>query len=201
MPETENIWFPFQAINLKNVEIEISKIYQNNVLQFLQYNALDQHYDLTPVAKIIYTGKVDLTKISPANNEEKWQKYTLDLSKMVNVDPGSIYNVEIRFSKEDVLRLDCNEPVSDDTNYGDSYYDEGYDDGNNPCKSYYYYGDHYIRTNIFSSNIGLLAKGSGDAKSWTIFVNDLISANGMSGAEVSLFDFQKQAVGEKQGIL
>lgn len=196
MPETENIWFPFQAINLKNVEIEISKIYQNNVLQFLQYNALDQHYDLTPVAKIIYTGKVDLTKISPANNEEKWQKYTLDLSKMVNVDPGSIYNVEIRFSKEDVLRLDCNEPVSDDTNYGDSYYDEGYDDGNNPCKSYYYYGDHYIRTNIFSSNIGLLAKGSGDAKSWTIFVNDLISANGMSGAEVSLFDFQKQAVGK-----
>ena len=105
MPETEQVWFPFQAINLKSVEIEITKIYQTNVLQFLQYNALDQHYDLNPVGKVMFTGKVDLTKISPANNEEKWQKYTLDLSRMVTVDPGSIYNIEIRFSKDDVLKL------------------------------------------------------------------------------------------------
>ena len=196
MPETDHIWFPFQAINLKSVEIEISKIYQNNVLQFLQYNALDQHYDLNPVAKIVYSGKVDLSKVSPANNEEKWQKYTLDLSKMVNMDPGSIYNIDIRFSKEDVLRLNCEEANATAAGYGEDYYDEGYDDVENPCKSYYYYGDHYIRTNVFSSNIGLLAKGSEDDKNWTIFVNDLLSANGISGAEITLYDFQRQLVGK-----
>ncbi|MBK7789897.1 MAG: hypothetical protein IPJ54_15245 [Saprospiraceae bacterium] len=195
MPETEQVWFPFQAINLKSVEIEITKIYQSNVLQFLQYNALDQHYDLNPVGKIMFTGKVDLTKISPANNEEKWQKYTLDLSRMVTVDPGSIYNIEIRFSKEDVIKLECEAP-NNEGEYGDTYYDDGYYDESNPCRPYYYYGDHFIRTNLFSTNIGLLAKGSRDEKSWTLFANHLTTATGLSGTEITLFDFQKQEVGK-----
>lgn len=195
MPETEQVWFPFQAINLKSVEIEITKIYQSNVLQFLQYNALDQHYDLNPVGKIMFTGKVDLTKISPANNEEKWQKYTLDLSRMVTVDPGSIYNIEIRFTKEDVIKLECEAPTSEG-NYGEAYYDDGYYDESNPCRPYYYYGEHFIRTNLFSTNIGLLAKGSRDEKSWTIFANHLNTAAGLGGTEITLYDFQKQEVGK-----
>lgn len=195
MPETEQVWFPFQAINLKSVEIEITKIYQSNVLQFLQYNALDQHYDLNPVGKVMFTGKVDLTKISPANNEEKWQKYTLDLSRMVTVDPGSIYNIEIRFSKDDVLKLECEAP-NNEGEYGDTYYDDGYYDESNPCRPYYYYGEHFIRTNLFSTNIGLLAKGSRDEKSWTLFANHLTTSEGLSGTEITLFDFQKQEVGK-----
>jgi len=195
MPETEKVWFPFQAINLKSVEIEITKIYQSNVLQFLQYNALDQHYDLNPVGKIMFTGKVDLTKISPANNEEKWQKYTLDLSRMVTVDPGSIYNIEIRFSKDDVIKLECEAP-NNEGEYGDTYYDDGYYDESNPCRPYYYYGEHFIRTNLFSTHIGLLAKGSRDQKSWTLFANHLTTAAGLSGTEITLFDFQKQEVGK-----
>ncbi|MBK8700187.1 MAG: hypothetical protein IPN29_11915 [Saprospiraceae bacterium] len=196
IPETENIWFPFQAKNLKAVDIEITKIYQNNVLQFLQYNAIDQHYDLMPVGKSIYKGKVDLTEISALSNKENWQKYTLDLSKMINVDKGAIYNVQITFIKEYIDSYPCpGENVNEQGGaYGESDYYHPDDDGINPCKDYYYYYDeHYVKTNVFASNLGLIAKGSTKG-SWNIVCTDILTAKGIAGTEIVLYDFQKQEV-------
>ncbi|MFM8361867.1 MAG: hypothetical protein ACKOA4_04135, partial [Haliscomenobacter sp.] len=44
MPHSNGLRFPFEAVGLTAVDIEVFKIYHNNILQFLQDNAMDGNY-------------------------------------------------------------------------------------------------------------------------------------------------------------
>ena len=104
----QHVWFPFETKNVKKVEIEVTRIFQNNVLQFLQYNSFEETYNLHPVGKSIFTDTIDLSKIAPLPQNYKWQKYTLDLGKMVKVEKGAIYNVKISFDENCLIDYPCN---------------------------------------------------------------------------------------------
>jgi alpha-2-macroglobulin len=192
IPETDKIWFPFQAANVKNVKIEITKIYQNNVLQFLQYHSLDDTYDLTAVGKIIHTEEVDLSKLTSNIEDGRWHKFTLDLGKMITLDKGAIYNVAVTFDKNDILNFDCG---NDNVENEDGPQEDMYNEDNSPCQDYYYYDNVFINNNILSSNIGLIAKGS-ESNEWTIIASTITDAAPMSGVEVEFYDFQKQPLGK-----
>ena len=46
LPSTDGLVMPFEAVNLKSVDLEVIRIYESNVLQFLQVNALDGNQEL-----------------------------------------------------------------------------------------------------------------------------------------------------------
>ena len=57
---TGKLVLPFEATNLKAVDVSIVKIYENNVAQFLQYNNLDGDDGLRKVGKPLVDATVHL---------------------------------------------------------------------------------------------------------------------------------------------
>ena len=165
-PHTDQIFFPFEAQNLLSVKVEIFKIFENNVLQFLQYNRLNDEYGLYPVGKVIHQEEIDLAELSSENNQAGFVRYVLDLANFVSADPGAIYQVRIGFDQEDVAHYKCeneNEKVKLVFNrdgftsiFEQDHYN--YRERDNPCHRAYYNSNRFISRNVLASNLGVIAK-------------------------------------------
>ena len=217
MPETEQLLFPFDAIGLEKVEVEIFKIYHNNILQFLQVNTLGSDYSLQQVGNIIRREEVDLQRLSPGASPYIWTRYALDLRQLIQDDREAIYSVRIGFRPEHAVMSCAAERAGAlsfyerygqdnlDPNYQksilDGYYGIlGYYDGyqyrnrNEPCSPEYYNSDRFISRKVLSTNLGVLAK-KGKTDALTVVVTDLRDATPVSGAQVIAYDYQQQEIG------
>lgn len=129
LPNSKDLKYNFEAINVREVDVRIIKIFEDNVLQFLQENNInsDNDYDIKRVGRRV--AKETITLIADEkNNTQKWKAYSIDISKMVAVEPGAIYRVELSFNKNQVF-YHCSENLTstdDSNNYEDAYYDEEY---------------------------------------------------------------------------
>ena len=129
LPSSNDLKFNLKAVNLKAVDVRIIKIFEDNVLQFLQTNNLGSSYrhDIKRVGRRVAKKTITLIKNELENNG-KWKAYAIDLSKMIKADPGAIYRVELTIKKEYSL-YKCDENKTG-LNEDDEYYEEDY-----------YYGD------------------------------------------------------------
>ena len=127
LPNSQELKFNFEAVNLSAVDVRIIKIFEDNVLQFLQDNELqtNNEYALRRVGRRIAKQTVILYT-DDSQNDGKWKAYSIDLSKYIKADPGAIYRVELSIKKEYSL-FDC-ENYSNITNTedGEDYYDDYY---------------------------------------------------------------------------
>lgn len=218
LPGTDGLIMPFEAVNLKAVDVTILKIYERNVLQFLQVNGLEGNSELRRVASIMLKKKVSLGN-SGITDFGKWNRFTLDLSSLIHTEPGAIYQVRINFRKA-YLAYVCDgtgdETMSDgmvgfedeegeqmdigEGNYWDSYeeyyYDENYDwdQRDNPCHSSYYNNSRMAKRNVIASDLGLIAKRGGEG-STMVFVNDLKTTAPVANVQLELYGFQQQLMG------
>ena len=165
VPRSGESHFPFRSINLTAVDLTITKIFENNVLQFLQENTYDGTYQLRRVGREVHKERVELNPNGDINLND-WNNFSLDLGKYVDLDPGAIYRIELTAKKEYSL-YDCaekaehdeslttfaftnaNEEWNEDDWNGYSYYDDYYYD------DYYYDYDYdydYERENKERSN-------------------------------------------------
>lgn len=213
LPNSSGLIFPFEAVNLNAVDIRITRIYENNMLQFLQVNSLEGSSELRRVGKLVIKKKIALQNNgNPARN--KWNKYSIDLSSLIKAEPGALYNIRIAFNRnysiyncqDDTLANDRegesnldneSEEVERDWDYYgsyDDYYDDyyyyDYSNRNNPC-SRAYYNNKSVNRNILATNIGLIAK-RGNNGQINVFASDLISAKPLSGIIVEAYDYQQQ---------
>ena len=46
LPSTDGLVFPFEAVNLNAVDVEVIKIYENNIHHFLQTNRLKERINI-----------------------------------------------------------------------------------------------------------------------------------------------------------
>lgn len=203
-PFTDKVILPIEAKAISHIQVDILKIYQNNVLQFLQYNSYNYNYETDPVGEIISSQVINLADVSAEDNSKNFVRYAIDISKLVKLDLGSIYQIRVGFRKEDSKYPACGEKqqrVSEDSTdiltYGDSYEDYNYDEVNNPCHRSYYTTSRYIVQNILASNLGLIAKGSEDGEH-LIIATDLVSGGPSSNVEIKLYSFQKQELNKGQ---
>ncbi|MFN4255579.1 MAG: alpha-2-macroglobulin family protein [Saprospiraceae bacterium] len=97
--EAGRVIFPFEAVGLNAVDVEVFKIYQSNILQFLQVNELEGQQELERVGKIILQKKVSLAQLNPNANARVWQRYAIDLQDIISQDPSAIYQVRLAFRK------------------------------------------------------------------------------------------------------
>lgn len=203
VPNSEEVIFPFEAQNLNGATVEIFKIFQNNVLQFLQYQRLDDTYNLHPVGRIIHQQHIDLTALNTADNTSSLQRYTLDLSKITRLDPGAIYQVRIGYSMADVANYPCEEErrvAAQTLAQRDGYtsimsnnYGYNWNDRDNPCKSSYYRSNRFIARNVVVSNLGIISKRAINDQVITT-VTDLRSVEPIANVKLSYYDYQQQLI-------
>ncbi len=217
-PSDDGLLFPFEAVNLKAVDVKIYKIFENNITQFLQVNSLDGGDQLTRVGRPILRKVVKLDNTGDIDFS-KWNRFYLDLTELIDQEPGAIYRVSIGFrqihslyycgeegnslqavedeweKEEEVYEEDDYYYYYDDYYY-DYDYDEYWDNYENPCHSAYYGQRHTVAQNIFVSNFGIIAKetNAGDVK---IFVTNLKTTETISGATIELYDYQQQLIETK----
>jgi len=214
MPESEGLIFPFEAVGLQAVLVEIFKIYDNNILQFLQTNNLDGEDELFRVGQLILQQKVDLRLLNPTAESTSWGRYALDLSELFQQDRDAIYQVRIGF-KPAYAQYPCANnyagqeeelttanPSSEELQsmlenwYGFEGYYSGYEweDRENPCKPAYYNYEKFIRRNVLTSNLGIIAKGN-DRNEFQVTVNDLRTTQPVAGSIVTFYNYYQQLIG------
>ncbi|MGC4022876.1 MAG: hypothetical protein QM734_13475 [Cyclobacteriaceae bacterium] len=115
LPSSDGLILPFEAVNLKAVNVQIIKIYESNILQFLQTNSISGNEQLRRVGKPVLSTKISLEN-SGVTDLGKWNRFTLDLAKLISAEPGAIYQVRIKFKKEDAVYV-CDQ--SDNDNSGE----------------------------------------------------------------------------------
>ncbi len=211
-PYSQSINIPFEAINLRAVDVQVTKIYSNNVLQFLQNNYLNSRYIRDEVGEVQFVKKIDLAAKGEKIDMYKWKKYALDLSDYIKVDKGAIYNIKIGFRKSytDYICAEDNEKMFEQAGLDNpsttertfwrdwiSYSGFEWDQRNDPCYPAYYTSDHFVQKNILATNIGLSAKKAKNG-TYYVFVNDLMTSGSMSNTNVSIYSYAKQLLGQKK---
>lgn len=98
LPSSNNLSMPFETVNLRAVDVKIIKIYENNVLQFLQTNDIDGNGNIAQVGKKIIEKRINLGITNPADYGV-WKKFSLDLGSLIKSEPGAIYKVYLSFKK------------------------------------------------------------------------------------------------------
>ncbi len=216
LPSTDGLILPFEAVNLKAVDLSVSRVFENNILQFLQVNNLEGNNQLNRVGRNVLRKMIQLDNTG-VTDLGKWNRYTLDLAQLISTEPGAIYEIKLGFKKgysafacegEIVGKeiTDDNEENSweaydegygnDEYYEGDYYYGDDYDweQRDNPCNSSYYTSDKTIRKNVLASDLGLIAKKGGDGNT-TVVVTDLKTAQPINGASLEFYDYQQQLLG------
>ena len=216
LPSTDGLVLPFEAVNLKSVDVKIVRIYANNVHQFLQVNEWDGSQELRRVGRVVLQKQVSLENVG-VTDLGKWNRFTLDLATLINTEPGAIYQVRLSF-KRSYLAYVCEEggeetagqnPITafdenmegeePEESYWDSYEDYYYGDDysweerDNPCHSSFYV-NRTVRRNIIATDFGLLAKQGGDGNTLVV-VTDLKTTQPLTGIQVELYDYQQQLLG------
>lgn len=207
LPGSNNLKLSFQAVNLSAVDIKVYRIFENNVMQFLQDNELDGSYNLRKVALPVAKQKLVLNT-NQLIDYSRWNSYAIDLAQLIKPQQGAIYRVEITYRPSYSLYncadrsqlAETEEEEGDDeeeryTGYEDEYYDYydyDYDwrERENPCSKSYYYNKR-IATNVLASDLGVIAK-KGENNSYFFAVNDIITTEPVVNAQVELYSFQQQ---------
>jgi len=213
MPSSAGMLLPFEAVNLRAVNVKVTRIYQGNILQFLQTNEMGSAYELSRIGKTVLYKTMPL---AGAADYGHWNRYSIDLSTLMKTEPGAIYSVNLGFRKEysvypcesdnaQAQDMIVTRTIKENEGHADWYYYNDYDsdeeegggwrnyhweDRDNPCKASYYFNKSETR-NVFASNIGIIAKG-GSENEFTVFVTDLISAKPMKDVKVGLYSYQQQ---------
>lgn len=221
LPSSNNLKINFETVNLRSVHVSVLRIFESNVLQFLQDNNLDGNYNLRSVARPIATKVIDL-KDQLSVQTGKWTAHALDLKSLITPEPGAIYRVEFNikpsyslykcedtnFNNDQEAEGDYDQEAENsnwdgvETYYGNYYYDYNWNERENPCHTSYYY-DKTIGTNILASDIGVTVKRGTD-KGYFIAVNDILSTAPIAGAKVTFYNYQQQPLGtaitDQEGI-
>ena len=216
LPDNDVLSIPFEAINVKSVQVTAFRIYDNNVGRFLQTHKLDATYGQDRVGRHIWRKTIEFSSADP----DKWNRYSLDATRLLRENPGGLFQLKLSINRANST-YSCTEkdnlvPVVKEAplvnredrgvwersswDYAEDYYgsskpSSNWRDRDNPCKDYYYRvaGGTKAFRNFLASNIGLLAKRDQHGQMRVIATN-LKTSEVMSGVNISIMNFQDQLI-------
>ncbi|MDR1675338.1 MAG: alpha-2-macroglobulin [Tannerella sp.] len=225
LPDAKNLMLPFRAVSLRAVDVKIIRIFENNVLMFLQNNAFSSPpsyvSDLRRAGRLVYKKTLRLDS-DPDKTVYDWENYSLDLTPVIRQEPGAIYRVELSFKRSyavypcensswpggELTDMNSGEISETDEAVWDvpsTYYSSYYEDINwnefdwserdNPCHASYYMSGER------SAAVNLLASDLGmivksnSSHQLWVAVSNLLDTRPVAGAEVTAYNFQLQPVG------
>lgn len=200
IPNVDETTVYFDAICLNAVTLRIIRVYDDNILSFLQDNDLDETYGIRKAGRL--EKKVRLAIDNPYPNQ--WKTFPIVLSDYIKVEPGAMYQLSLNFGPADYTYasdemktavVDNNEEKEASYWDGRAYdykeyrYDGNYGDPN----GYYYYNSVEKKKNIVVSDLAVTAKmGRNDLVD--VFVFNISDAKPASGAEVIAYNYQRQEI-------
>lgn len=217
LPGSGKLTLPFEAVNLRAVDVVIIKIYENNIPQYFQTD-YDSSWELRRVGKPVVQTTISLDEDKGLNLRRK-NRFSLDVDRLLKTEPGAIYRVRIGFRQEYSIYA-CPDAVTqaeEDDDYGHDYYgdygdrslDEDdefwsrynnhyphsyrWDQRDNPCHASYYTADRWATRDLLASNIGLIVKGGND-NSMSVVATDILTAEPISGVALKVLDYQQQII-------
>lgn len=225
LPDSKGLNFPFEAVNLRAVDVRIVKIFENNVPQFFQVNNYDGQYELKRAGRLIILKTVTLSGTDKFIDFSKWNTFSLDLSSLIKQEPGAIYRIELSFKKSystypcDNASSDAKTaPIEEATieefenelaywDAGQSYYDYEYEEGYYDEYGEYNWDDrdnpctpsYYNSERKVSCNV--IASNLGiTAKSFgnnkiAVAIANIVSTKPMEGVNVDILNYQQQVIG------
>ncbi|MBO7493307.1 MAG: hypothetical protein J6T87_04100 [Bacteroidales bacterium] len=200
IPNVDETTVYFDAICLNGVTLRIIRVFDDNILSFLQDNDLDETYGIRKVGRL--EKKVRLAIDNPYPNQ--WKTFPIVLSDYIKVEPGAMYQLTLNFGPADytfasdemkTTMVDNNDEK--EANYWDGqgydykeyHYDGEYGDPN----GLYYYNYVEQKKNIVVSDLAVTAKmGRNDMVD--VFVFNISDAKPASGAEVTAYSYQRQEI-------
>jgi len=217
LPSTDGMMLPFEAVSLKEIDVTIVKVFEDNLNQFFQLNQYDGQQEIRRVARPVAQKRVPLNA-SGATDLSRWNRFTLDLSEIIETDPGALYQVVLSFRQSqsvyscgaaqqpkdgELTAYDIAQDWDDPSKvywdaYNQYYYAPNYDweERDNPCSPSYYGFRRSAQTNLLASDLGMIAK-RGENGQLYISVNDLRTSEPLSGVDVNLYDFQQRLIAEE----
>lgn len=225
LPDSKNLIIPFRAVGLYAVDLSVIRVFENNVLSFLQTNSLSSSDELRRSGRLVYKQMLRLDE--PSNDVTQWTDYSIDLTGLIRQEPGAIYRIMLSFRQEysaypcgenagvknlannpQLVKIDLGELNDSDTAPWDipqTYYNleyEGYSwreyewsERNNPCHPSYYMNTQ----RKVSCNV--LATNLGviikrnAMNKLWIAVNNILDTTPVEGAEVAVYNYQLQPIG------
>ena len=200
IPNVDETTVYFDAICLNGVTLRIIRVFDDNILSFLQDNDLDETYGVRKVGRL--EKKVRLAIDNPYPNQ--WKTFPIVLSDYIKVEPGAMYQLTLNFGPADytfasdemkTALVDNNDEK--EANYWDGqgydykeyHYEGEYGDPN----GFYYYNYVEQKKNIVVSDLAVTAKmGRNDLVD--VFVFNISDAKPASGAEVTAYSYQRQEI-------
>lgn len=223
LPQKDKLTVPFEAVNLRAVQVTAFQVYSGNMSQFFQQNNLQGSEKLSQVGRFLWRKTVALG--ASAGELSDWRRYSLDVTRLLQDNPGSLFRLSLSFNAGDSA-FPCGEEVAvvpeaefrdqDDASgeefsswdSAEAYYDERWDENwsnrDNPCHPAYYnprFNKAVVQSrNFIASNIGLVAKMD-ESHRLHVVTTDIRSGEPLSGVTVRACNFQNQplAEGESDG--
>lgn len=216
LPDAVTLSVPFEAVSARAVQVTAVQVFEPNIPQFLQVNALSGNSELGRVGRVLWRKSIPLT----AQVRGKWTRYNLDVTDLMRKHPGGLFQLKLSLSPKDAIYecpgqnldgADEAEPTnpedadaynSEESGSAWNYYEEEYYDGevvwserDDPCKpAYYRYGQNIrAQRNLLASNIGLIAKRGAKGK-LLVVATALDSSKPMSGVSINAISFQNQVI-------
>ncbi len=197
IPNVDETTVYFDAICLNAVTLRIIRVFDDNILSFLQDNELNETYGVRKAGRL--EKKVRLAIDNPYANQ--WKTFPIVLSDYIKVEPGAMYQLSLNFGPADYTfasdemkkAIIDNEALEADYWDGQSYdykrynYDGEWGDPN----GYYYYNYVEQKKNIVVSDLAVTAKmGRNDIVD--VYVYQISDAKPATGAQVKAYNYQRQ---------
>lgn len=212
VPQADKAKIPFRAIYMRGAKVRVFKIFPNNI------GSIMQNGDVNGYERLMYAGvPVAVTTLFFDETDfSQWRNYAIDLSKMVDTEPGTMYRIELGMDRrlsawpsDSIKNATREEMEAEDkvenarvkasfANGGWYYMSDidwnvySYRDAENP-ETLSYYMDKRIGRNVLATNIGLTAIMGEDNK-MNIVATDLPSASGMSDVIIEAYSMQNQII-------
>lgn len=198
IPNVDETTIYFDAICVNSVTLRIIRIFDDNILSFLQENELKETYNVRKAGRL--EKKVRLAIDNPYANQ--WKTFPIVLSDYIKVEPGAMYQLSLNFGPADYTFAsdEMKKAVIDNDEEADYWDGESYDykeynyDGEwGDPNGYYYYNYVEEKKNIVVSDLALTAKmGRNDIVD--VYVYQISDAQPATGAQVKVYNFQKQEI-------
>jgi len=194
LPNSQGLIIPFKTIGLKKVDVDIYKIHEKNILQFLQVNDLADRDQLRRVAERVTTQTINLAK-NDSTKLKQWTTHGLNLRDLITPEPGAIYRVRFSF-KQPYTFCECDETLS--ASYQSEYYDyyenTAYENRKeyNTCENHFYYYSTRSK-NVLASDLGLIIKKGADLN-YTIATTNLITGKPQPQSSVQFYNYAQRRI-------
>ena len=197
IPNVDETTVYFDAVCLNSVTLRIIRIFDDNILSFLQDNELNETYGVRKAGRLEKKIRLQIDNPYPT----QWKTFPIVLSNYIKVEPGAMYQLSLDFGPADYtfaseeMRNDVADNAKIEADYWDGqrsdYKEYRYDGDWGDPNGYYFYNYVEQKKNIVVSDLAVTAKMGRDDMV-DVFVYKISDATPVAGAQVTAYNFQRQ---------